>query len=186
MSVVAEPGFMPSVVPCLQREAEFTQLLDLYRERKPMRVLEIGTYFGGTLYHWLQNAQPGALVVSVDSYATPVDNRHLYDEWTPDDVTLHVVEGDTHAPSTLAEVREYSDSYDWIFIDAGHRYEEVKNDWEVFGSLVADGGLVCFHDILYPSVNRLWLEIRREPFVVAHEIISDPTTEWHGIGCVLM
>src|SRR6187551_415393 len=131
--IVAEPGFMPSVVPCLQREAEFTQLLDLYRERKPMSVLEIGTYHGGTLYHWLQNAQSGAMVVSVDSYATEVDNRHLYDEWTPDDVTLHVVEGNTHDPSTLAEVGKYSLSYEWVFIDAGHHYEEVKADWLNYG-----------------------------------------------------
>ena len=184
--IVAEPGFMPSVVPCLQREAEFTQLLDLYRERKPLSVLEIGTYYGGTLYHWLQNATPGAMVVSVDSYATDIDNRHLYPEWTPEDVTLRVVEGDTRAPSTLAEVREYSDSYDWIFIDAGHRYEEVKNDWETFGELVAEGGLVCFHDVNYPDVARLYSEIRSEPFSVTEEIIAAPWEEWHGIGCVLM
>jgi Methyltransferase domain len=182
VSVVAEPGFMPSVVPCLQREAEFTELLKLYRDHKPQSVLEIGTYFGGTLYHWLQNARPGALVVSVDSYATTVDNRHLYDEWTPEGVTLHVVEGDTRAPSTLAEVREYSDSYEWVFIDAGHFYDEVKGDWLNFGCLSTN--LVCFHDILYPHVARLWAEIKAE--YKTYEIVSDPTTEWHGIGCVWM
>jgi cephalosporin hydroxylase len=182
MSVVAEPGFMPSAVPCLQREAEFTELLAFYRRKKPLRVLEIGTYFGGTLYHWLRNAQPGALVVSVDSYATEVDNRDLYDEWTPEGVTLHVVEGNTHAPSTLAEVREYSDSYEWVFIDAGHLYEEVKADWLNYGLLSED--VVCFHDILYPEVARLWAEIKTE--YETFEIVSDSTTEWHGIGCVLM
>jgi cephalosporin hydroxylase len=182
MSVVAEPGFMPSVVPCLQREAEFSKVLDVYRYQKPARVLEIGTYHGGTLYHWLRNALPGTLIVSVDSYVTEVDNRHLYDEWTPEGVTLHVVEGNTHAPSTLAEVREYSDSYDWVFIDAGHHYEEVKADWLNYGFLSDD--VVCFHDILYPHVARLWAEIKAE--YKTREIISDPTTEWHGIGCVLM
>jgi len=180
--IVAEPGFMPSVVPCLQREAEFTQLLDLYRERKPMSVLEIGTYYGGTLYHWLQNATPGAMVVSVDSYATEVDNRHLYDEWTPEDVTLHVVEGDTHAASTLAKVVELNFSYEWVFIDAGHRYEEVRADWLTFGLLSDD--IVCFHDILYSEVARLWEEIKAEHETL--EIVSDPSTEWHGIGVVLM
>jgi len=184
MSVVAEPGFMPSVVPCLQREAEFTKLLDLYRERKPMRVLEIGTYFGGTLYHWLQNAQSGAVVVSVDSYATEIDNRHLYGEWIPPGVTLEPIAGDTRDRLTLERVKFRYDSYDWIFIDAGHLYGEVKNDWEAFGALAADGGLVCFHDILYPHVARLWAEIKAEHETL--EIVSDPTTEWHGIGCVLM
>jgi len=180
--IVAEPGFMPSAVPCLQREAEFTQLLELYRERRPLSVLEIGTYHGGTLYHWLQNAQSGAMVVSVDSYATEVDNRHLYDEWTPDDVTLHVVEGNTHAPSTLAEVREYSPSYEWVFIDAGHFFNEVRNDWLYYGALSDD--IVCFHDINHPPVARLWASIKSRFETL--EIVSEPITEWHGIGVVLM
>jgi len=183
VSVVAEPGFMPSVVPCLQREAEFSKLLEFYREREPLCVLEIGTYHGGTLYHWLQNAQPGALVVSVDSYATNVDNRHLYDEWTPEDVTLDVIDGDTRELVTLNRVLSDSPWYDWVFIDAGHHYDEVKNDWRMFGSLARKGGVVCFHDILYPDVARLWAEI--QAVRKTYEIISDPSTEWHGIGVVL-
>jgi len=118
----------------------------------------------------------------VDSYATEVDNRHLYDEWTPDDVTLHVVEGNTHDPSTLAEVGKYSPSYEWVFIDAGHFYEEVRADWLTFGLLSDD--IVCFHDILYPHVAKLWAEIKAEHETL--EIVSDPMTEWHGIGVVLM
>ena len=58
----------PAPVAVFQWEAEFVPLLDLYRERAPRAVLEIGTYLGGTFYHWLQNARPGATVVSVDSY----------------------------------------------------------------------------------------------------------------------
>ena len=182
MSVVAEPGFMPSAVPCLQREVEFTQLLDLYRERKPMSVLEIGTYYGGTLYHWLQNAQPGALVVSVDSYATEVDNSHLYGDWIPEDVTLMPVRGNTHNPVTRERVMNRCESYEWVFIDAGHLYEEVKADWLNYGSLST--GVVCFHDINYPEVARLWAEIKTEH--ETREIVFDPTEEWHGIGVVFV
>ncbi len=174
-------------VPLLQRADEFDALLEMYRERVPKRVLEIGTYHGGTLYHWLQNAEPGALVVSVDSYATEVDNRHLYPEWTPEGVRLVVLSGDTHHPFTLVNVVGTSAKYDWVFIDAGHFYEEVKHDWETFGALVAPGGLVAFHDILYPDVARLWEEVKAEH--ETREIISDPIVEWHGwcgIGCVLL
>jgi cephalosporin hydroxylase len=63
----------PSPVPILQREAEFSVLLELYRRLEPLKVLEIGTYHGGTLYHWLQNGSAD-LIVSLDSYAVGVDN----------------------------------------------------------------------------------------------------------------
>ena len=184
MSVIAEPGFMPSAVPCLQREAEFTQLLELYRERKPLSVLEIGTYYGGTLYHWLQNAQPGALVVSVDSYATGVDNRALFEEWAEEDVMLEVVAGDTHDPRTLLEVGKFSESYEWVFIDAGHQYDEVKADWHNYGSL--GSGVIAFHDILHPPVAQLWGEVKQwQPRAEFREIVSEPG-EWCGIGVVLL
>ena len=183
MSVIAEPGFMPSAVPCLQREAEFTQLLDLYRERKPLSVLEIGTYFGGTLYHWLRNAQPGALVVSVDSYVTGVDNRDTYFSWAPDDVSLHAVAGDNRDPDVRAEVTRISELYEWVFIDAGHSYYEVLGDWTTYGLLSTD--VVAFHDINYSEVARLWAKIKAEPYET-REIVFDPTEEWHGLGVVFM
>jgi predicted O-methyltransferase YrrM len=173
-------------VPILQREGEFDVLLDMYAKRKPKRVLEIGTYHGGTLYHWLQNAQPGTLVVSLDSYPTEVDNRYLFGEWIPEGVQLDVIEGDSRDSAIIESVRRQG-PYDWIFIDAGHFYEEVSADWLNYGAMCAKGGLVGFHDILYSDVARLWEEIKAEH--ETREIISDPITEWHGwcgIGCVLM
>src|SRR3990167_10103182 len=113
-------------VQIFQHEAEFSALLDLYRERKPRRVLEIGSYHGGTLYHWLTNAQPGAFVVSLDTY-TAADNRHLYAGWVPDEVTLRVVRGDSRDALIVETVRDFA-PYDWLFIDAGHWYPEVKSD----------------------------------------------------------
>jgi len=98
MTVVQSP------VPILQNSVEFAAMLDLYRAAAPKRVLEIGTYHGGTLYHWLQNATDGATIVTVDSYRTGVDNRDLYPHWTPDGVTLHVIDGDSRDPNTVAQV----------------------------------------------------------------------------------
>ena len=169
-------------VPILQRAEEFDVLLQMYRERKPKRVLEIGTYHGGTLYHWLRLAQPGTLVVSVDSYQTDVDNRSLYEDWRPPNVKLMVIDGDSRAPEVVQLVSEGA-PYDWVFIDAGHFYDEVKADWENYGPMCSNG-VVGFHDILYSHVARLWAEIKAEHETL--ELVSDPTTEWHGIGCVLM
>jgi len=176
-------------VPILQREGEFDVLLRMYAERKPKRILEVGTYHGGTLYHWLQDATPGASVISLDSYAADVDNRELFPAWVPDEVTLDIVCGDSRDERVIAYIRERA-PYDWIFIDAGHFYDEVKADWMNYGPMCAEGGVVCFHDILYSRgpvwehVAGLWAEITAEH--ETRELISDPTTEWYGIGCVFM
>jgi cephalosporin hydroxylase len=184
------PGYGPAApVPILQWEKEFSVLLELYRRFAPWSVLEIGTYHGGTLYHWLQNAAETAMVVSLDSYVTGVDNRHLYESWRRPDVTLHVLEGDSHSPSTVKQIKRYG-PYEWIFIDGGHFLPEVTKDWELYRPLVAPGGIVCFHDILlHPAwrsieVGHLWAEIKREH--PTFEIIADPKAEWGGIGVVLL
>ena len=182
-----------SPVPLLQNSVEFEEVLRLYRYRKPRKVLEIGTYHGGSLYHWLQNAQPGTTIVTVDSYRVGVDNRHLYPEWTPGDVTLHVIEGDSRHHDTVAAVAEHG-PYDFCFIDADHSYEAVLDDWRNYGPLV--NGLVCFHDIvmLGEGVPRLWREIkdaghRTREIVGPHQPGPrnwglEPDTPWGGIGVV--
>ena len=49
-----------------QWDNEFKALLGLYADLAPLRVLEIGTWQGGTLWYWLQFATAGAQVVSLD------------------------------------------------------------------------------------------------------------------------
>ncbi len=181
------PGYgPPTPVPIFQWQPEFEALLDLYRDRKPKRVLEIGTYHGGTLYHWLRNAPKGATIVSLDSYAVGVDNRHLYDEWNVNDTRLVVLEGDSSKGKTVGAVEPYA-PFDWVFIDAGHYYHEVKADWDNYRPLVQDGGLVCFHDILPPNhihpeieVAQLWEEIKQDYETL--EIVADRDAYWGGIG----
>lgn len=180
----------PAPVPVFQHAAEFARLLDIYRERKPKRVLEVGTYHGGTLYHWLQNAQPGTTVVTVD-LGSPVDNSHLYPEWVPKGVELVVIHGDSHDLETIQKAMEHA-PYDWLFIDADHYYESVKADWEAYGPMVSDGGVVVFHDIYsdpsaHPEieVNRLWREIQAAGNQTA-EIVLDPPHVWSGLGVVYL
>ncbi len=180
----------PAPVPVLQWQAEFEVLLELYRRLEPANVLEVGTYHGGTLYHWLQNtARPGAKIVTVDSYAVGVDNRHLYDDWNVNDTRLVVVAGDSHDEETIQRVWKHG-PFDFVMIDAGHYYNEVQRDWQRYGAMVKKGGLVCLHDILthpaWPSieVGRLWDEIKKDH--LTFEIVADRDAEWGGIGVVLL
>ncbi len=180
----------PAPVEVFQHEAEFLELLELYRERKPKRVLEIGTYHGGTLYHWLQNATKGTVVVSVDSYAVGVDNRHLYKSWCPKGVTVYAINGDSH--DDLVQTLSVTDKpFDWVFIDADHYYEPVKQDWDWARKIVAADGVVVFHDILtsdyHPEieVQQLWDEIKADGYDT-REIIESPDAPWGGLGVVFL
>ena len=181
----------PAPVPVFQWETEFDQLLKVYRERAPKRVLEIGTFHGGTLFHWLQNATEGISVVSVDSYAVGVDNRHLYKSWCPAGVEVVAFKGDSHDPFVATQVEAYG-PYEWVWIDAGHYYPEVKADWETYRPMCAPGGLVCFHDILPPSqahpeieVSQLWEEIKQAGYKT-EEIVADRAASWGGCGLVFV
>lgn len=191
MSVVQLPGYGPETpVPIFQWVKEFQVAIDLYQRVQPESVLEVGTYHGGTLYHWLTNAVKGARIVTLDSYAVGVDNRHLYDEWVREDVTLTVLEGDSNSLETAAKVAEHA-PFEWAFIDAGHYYNEVYTDWELYRPMVREGGVALFHDILPPSqehpeieVARLWEEIKAEYNCL--EIVADREASWGGIGVVLL
>ncbi len=181
----------PAPVPILQWEFEFSSLLDLYKQRRPKRVLEVGTYHGGTLYHWLKNAAKNATVVSVDSYAAGVDNRSLYTEWTPPGVTLRVLCGDSHDPQIGLDAW-LSGPFDWIFIDASHYYKDVLRDWDIYRQMAAPDGVLVLHDIepqteIYPEiqVNQLWREIQREGYVT-QELIAAGDIPGCGIGIVYL
>ena len=189
------PGYgPPTPVPIYQWEREFETVLELFRrlpnEEHPKTVLEVGTYHGGTLYHWLQGSVAGDRIVAVDSYQTGIDNRHLYEEWTPKGVDLQIVVGDSRDPVVLEEVALFA-PYDWAFIDAGHYYGEVKADWENYGPMVSLGGTVVFHDILPPTrahpeieVAQLWEEIKKDHMTL--EVVADRGAPWGGIGIVLL
>jgi hypothetical protein len=51
-------------------------------------------------------------------------------------------------------------SIDLLFIDANHRYQFVKRDYELYSPLVKY--LVVFHDINHPGPKRLWKELQEE------------------------
>lgn len=178
-------------VSIFQHEWEFEQLLQLYRLRQPEKVLEIGTFHGGSLYHFLGEAPKGAQVVTVDNYQAGIDNRSQYGQWCPDDVTLHVIAGNSQDAKTVEKVQEWA-PYDFVFIDAGHLYHEVASDWRNYGPMVFEGGVCAFHDIVenlfaHPEIEvfKLWEDIRRSGYVT-QEFIAGPEMEWGGIGVVYL
>jgi predicted O-methyltransferase YrrM len=168
---------------------EFERALALYREVGPKRVLEIGTEAGGTLYHWLKNAESGVTVVSID-----VEDQGVpYEDWIPDGVECELIVGDSHAPETVKKAAALG-PFDWLFIDGSHIYEEAREDWLTYRDLCSRFGLVLFHDIslrrAYPEtgqvagVRKLWREIQAQGFVTRE--IRTLSMEEYGIGIVYL
>lgn len=187
----ASEGLPGTPVPILQRRWEFEQLLTLYRQRQPQRVLEVGTYHGGTLYYWLTNAIGGAIVISVDQPPAGVDNREHFYRWAPPLVQVRALHGDSTDPAMAAAVARFG-PFDWIFIDAGHAQHEVQADWDYYRPLAADGGIIALHDILpgkgaqsWIQVDPVWRAIQRQGYAT-QELVADAGTDWGGIGVVYL
>src|SRR3990172_13304780 len=114
-----------------QRTWELMQLVNLYRGLEPTRVLEVGTEIGGTLWHWLQNATPPALVVSVDDMASlnPEQRERLpgmWQVWCPEGVSLETITADSKDPGTIARVSSLLPEVDFLFIDGDHTYYAMR------------------------------------------------------------
>ncbi len=180
----------PTPVEINQLADEFEQALELYREAKPERVLEIGTAAGGSLYHWLQN--PGAAVISVDIDMSQIE-QDTADRWIPDpyDCVCVLIQGDTRTPWTQAEIEQHA-PFDWLFIDGCHEYEYARNDWEAFRPMCNPGAYVLFHDIALrrnygkgrtAGVHLLWRELQADGYWT-REIRAEPRQDAYGIGCL--
>jgi predicted O-methyltransferase YrrM len=177
-----------ATTPVFQRPTEFAQLLALFDERKPRRILEIGTYYGGTLKQWLTRGHTD-LVVSVDLFQNHYDPRPKAAQWAAQSsVDVVFMQGNSHDPNLIEAVRSYG-PFDWVYIDADHYYAPAKADWRNYGEMCAPGGIVALHDIVacprvHPEIEvpRLWAEIKAE--FDTTEFVEDYGATWGGNGVV--
>lgn len=162
-----------------QYEPEFEILLEHYIELKAKNVLEIGSYFGSSLHHWLYYSSEKARVISIDlpisefcgSYdpRVPVQEFAIKNEWKlwtkRNNNKLHLIQNSSQLQSTKKEVEKLlsGEELDFLFIDGDHRYEVVKQDFEMYSPLVRKGGKIALHDINYAEeggVHKLWDDIK--------------------------
>lgn len=174
----------------IQRKTEFLALVEIYRKLKPKRVVEVGSYKGGTLWFWLKYAAPGGQVVSVDRLNVAYLPR--WKRWAMRGVTLQAVEGDSTDRLIVERVESiFPQGIDFVFIDGGHDYETVKADFENYAKMVKPGGIAALHDILvsdeHPDygVPRFYNELKDEGYRTL-ELLSKPAQVGMGIGVVYL
>lgn len=163
-------NFKECPVPILQNEWEFSILYDMFFKLNPKNIIEIGTFFGGTLWYWLRDDFRDTVCV-IDMPITRIDPRYnkmveCRKQWVKwiDNVTEFIP---MFANSTDRQVISEANKIfkdkkvDFLFIDGGHDYNTVKADFLNYSTLVRSGGMIVFHDILgEQGVSKYWYELK--------------------------
>jgi hypothetical protein len=91
-----------------------------------------------------------------------------------------MIKGDSVKSAELFE----DESLDFVFIDAGHRYEEVKADIEAWFPKVRKGGIVSGHD--YVKYSDFGVIEAVDEFAKKHNITLEftETDEWEGYNFI--
>jgi predicted O-methyltransferase YrrM len=177
----------------LQKPAELEALVDLLAQRPLRRVVEIGSFEGGTLWLWARLAEDDATLVSIDLPApgASLDGAALRRAAQ----RLVLLRGDSHARAMRDRcAHELGGPADLLFIDGDHGWAGCRADVELYLPLVRSSGLAVLHDIVphpqVPScqVDRVWRELRS--WARTLELV-DPGGErgwgpWGGLGVVLV
>jgi len=154
-----------------------TELLRLYRrllDVKPVRVVEIGTARGGTLYLWTQASAASARIVSVDLPSGPFGGGYracrgpFYEAFPGPQQDLTLIRDNAHDATVRDRVAAAfgAEGVDFLFIDADHSLRGIRRSLLCYGPLVREGGLIALHDILenprWPEIEiwKLWRHLR--------------------------
>ena len=170
--------FNPKSTPIepLQHPYEFAMLLEEFKKINPKSVLEIGTCKGGTLWYWLHTLSINSLIISIDCFDTFIydfdpnlDYEAMWKSWVPYGINYNFINGYSYDNKVINEVENILLPFidkdkrclDFLFIDVDHRYEFVKQDFNIYGPMVKKGGLIALHDINFDKTGlpQFWREI---------------------------
>jgi predicted O-methyltransferase YrrM len=175
-----------------QVKSEITELCKIIRELNPKKIVEIGSKSGGTLFLFARVAN-AERIISIDLPSGTFGGGYSY--WKIPFLkslgkrsVIQLIRADSHKAETLRKLKSLlkGSKVDLLFIDGDHTYQGVKQDFQLYSSLVRKGGIVAFHDIVTHDptvgceVDRFWNEIK--PSHTHIEIIEDQNQKWAGIG----
>jgi predicted O-methyltransferase YrrM len=177
----------------MQVPEELIALGGILAELNPLRMVEIGTGQGGTLFFLTRLASRQATIISIDlpegrSGSYSLKRQLLYERFRRRGQKLRLLRGNSHLPWVLKRLKGVlgEEPIDFLFIDGDRRFAGVKQDFETYSPLVRKGGLIAFHDIvegnreIVGDVPKFWNEVKSQ---YRHsEIVDDPCQPGYGIG----
>ena len=151
----------------------FHKIAELY---KPKFIVELGSYWASAAAHFAAGC-PTADVVTVDIHkgVHPTDDvawrkaREAADHYA----NLQFIHGWTWDPHVVTEIGDRPYPIDILYIDAGHEYDMVKREWDLYSWLLDDEALVICDDVfdeLGATVDmmKFWNELDYEKFLDPH------------------
>jgi len=119
---------------------------------------EVGVWYGRTFFHLLETI-PGLTLYGVDIWKATGFAHHKDQSANRQAVFSRLDEFDGRArilelPSIEAAQTFENGALDFVFIDADHSYEAVKQDISAWLPKVRPGGYVTGHDIDMPEVRQ--------------------------------
>ncbi|HTO42667.1 MAG TPA: class I SAM-dependent methyltransferase [Burkholderiales bacterium] len=143
--------FIPDHMNVTVTELAFLSLL--VRTAAPRVILELGTYDGNTTLQLAANSRPEALVYTVDLPDSRATRMHESGERPRRyAASLHGAKvRQRHADTMSADFAALCDGHrpSLVFVDAGHRYANVKNDTEKSLAILERDGVLVWHDYAY-------------------------------------
>ena len=154
--------------PCAQKKFELSMVQEFLKKERIEKVLEVGTYRGGTAMLWAHLVEPhNGKVFCCDvqfEWGSFQDlgyvgnelinyRRQIYND-TPYEKFITEFQGNSHDPSFIQHVKNNVGIVDLLFIDGDHSYEGVRQDFENFYPMLKIGGHVIFHDIVDSKHHR--------------------------------
>ncbi|WP_242155157.1 class I SAM-dependent methyltransferase [Aestuariivivens sediminis] len=182
-----------------QYPEEFKAFTKYVSQIRPKVVVEIGTKRGGSFYVWARYFKPMHLI-SIDlpggihGGGYPKQKARFFETFLSDlpSSKVSLIQADSHAQDTLERLKHLLNgaAIDFLFIDGDHRYEGVRQDFEMYSPLVRKGGYVGFHDIIASDyhhqmdcyVDRLWEELK--VIFPYKEFITSASQHKYGLGVV--
>lgn len=131
-------------------KADMLYVASVAKHSGARKIFEFGTYMGRTTYAFAHN-NPEAevftlnLPVEEDSTYAPFIGALL--EGRDEEKRVTKIQIDSQDFNTSP----YKKQFDFVFVDAGHTYDLVKNDTEKAFELLKPGGIIMWHDYAYKS-----------------------------------
>jgi cephalosporin hydroxylase len=185
-----------------QNVKEFTILLQEFIKLKPTCFIEIGSMYGWSLQHFIHYSEEGSTGIAIDLpvryFVGPHDQRvekqefnykNVWPKWAKEKkCKLYLLPCSSHDSETVFKVKEIlkDKKIDFLFIDGDHRYQAIKEDYNLYSPLVREGGIIAFHDIGKNEEGGgpvFWNEIKSE--YKYKEILLDKNQE-KGIGILFV
>ncbi len=172
-------------------EEQLAELFDAFRSICPDKMIEVGSFRGGTaLVFGGMRLRQMLLVDMCDRKKARSFLDRSIEHLRAEGIDVTLFEGDSACAAADGAAAAFG-MVDCLYIDGSHKTRMVIHDYMMFRKYVKDGGLIGFHDVARPKlVKRAWEFMKQawdkqglEYWVIGGDEWNRQTRPWAtGIG----